>query len=310
LAYQNQVKTVREFFRDAYPGHTAKYKAVRKLFEPSLRVVELKPGLEGKGPFYTLYGEFESMLNHNAVMLAAEAALFAHPFYELRAGDGLAPVDALPEKPPYANLGGGFSQYPGRAALQKALLLVDLALAQQSMLSGDALLYPLDEAVRGADSGRRKKGIEVLKAHPLIARNYALFVLKRGAPLLAGNVAYRIAFDSQDRSYMSGIASGYEYVHEQDAKGIQCAGGFDIVPRGWSMKLDECLYIPLPRPEKFQAALLEFTTPFVQLISVRKRLVEALVGYDFSDMIATQDGAHKPKVDDQLWEYAVLNVLF
>ncbi|MCP1783892.1 hypothetical protein [Bradyrhizobium japonicum] len=314
VAYERRVKQVRDYFEAAYPTNPDPVAA--RLMQPAGSVEELTEMVDGALPEFTLIRVFKDPLNHSAVLDASRAALLAHALYELRNSTGsladFGTTDAAhPPLPDYgprtdpADPDFGFSLYDGRRALQKAARLVDLAIGQQALLSGDALLFAIDRA------RDQKATHDLLRDNEIIARNYVMFALKRAAPGPTGIAAYRLAFDAAEKpAFMEGIAPGYRFGYHPEGDAIpqdKCGGRrFGQVPKGWYLAIGDCVRIPLPPPTAVAEGRLELTAAMHGLLAERKRLAQALAAYEFADVRA--DG--KPVIPEDLYRYAALRALF
>jgi hypothetical protein len=291
---------------------------VRKLFSPSAYVQDLVAS-DQSPPEYALHISLGAPLSDQAILLTAHAALDVHWLFELLAPDNSIPAD-LPPIPDYSPISApgtandGFSKYIGLHALQKALPLVELAIAQQALMSGDAALFLIDKALSGTED-QRSAMVNLLRENPIMARNYVLLSLKRNRAQETDFRAYDFAIGrSDDPDYLNAFVSlppeqRYQYEHKAIAPSGDCPPGSPAIPEGWSVSIDRCLSIPLPSVERFRSGALEFTAPFRELLRVHTLLVGARATYAW-----TQSGAGPVGVSEDISqrtrEYAVISVLF
>ncbi len=187
---------------------------------------------------------------------------------------------------------GKHPDHPFRYALENSVEMIDTAIAQQAMLSGDATILMM-VALGNKPSGKPIV-LKHLATRQLFARNYVLYQLRKAAPGPSWAVAYNVAYTERNVPAMQAVVQGAGQVRYQPIEGgaimlvvppttppqVGCSNGGAVVPAGWSIMLSDCIFIPLPTPAEFEAAKLSYTESFYRLLALRERVIGALRRYD------------------------------
>jgi hypothetical protein len=308
--YRDQIDDVFNYFNSSFNNDAARRSALLLLWSAPLR-----PSLASsvtRQDFSIAEGDlnnaFPTKINYAAVKRAVEYVLAAHQFMDLEDRSGPRPqfhVDLLPSGssgtgPNYDEKDQfGFAAPANLAALQKLDKLTDLALAQQALLGGISLFEKIGDGLEKGD----KATIDLLRNHPTIAVNYVHWRLRNteARPIPAANAAYSFAFQSKDEAYMRGFIRGMGVHYAGETSAQQCAdGSYAPIPKGWSAKLADCLYISFPTAEEFASDLFRITPGFYDLHDAKIQLRDAILQYQFG-----QTNGGQPAVDEETFRYAV-----
>ncbi len=310
--YLDQISDAFSYFNSVYTTDDDRALALRLLWSrplgPTVAQSSTHDGLSVKNG--DLFNAFPTKINYAAVTKAVDYVLAAHRFVDLDRGEGTTPrfplqLSTLSSGRKYDGVDAyGFSYHLNLAAIQKLDKLTDLALAQQALLSGISL-FP--KIASGLTSGEPST-IALLKNHPIIAANYVHWQLRNSVvrPTPAANVAYKFAYQSNDESYMRGFSPNLTFVLASETKAEKCASTNDYVPipKGWSAKLDACLYVSLPTVYEFNADVFRFTAGFFDMNNAKIRLRDALTQYLFG-----QTANDHPVINDEVYRYAAQRIV-
>jgi hypothetical protein len=242
---------------------------------------------------------FHVPLNPAALGKAIDWLLGSYRLFDLMSQDKLVGIDGLERylaarqttqtEREKEDSNGYHYAHPSRLALERAITLVDVALAQQALKSGDVLLPVLNELIAKAEM--RDRVLDVLAERPLLAQNLVLYQLRVNAPTVNWNGIYQKGYADKDLRVLRAMPGNLPiepYREEPDAvevstltnaHGCPAHRRFVEIPKGWTMKLSECLYIPLPSPAAFAEGLFTYTPQFEGLLQLRERLSVALADY-------------------------------
>lgn len=226
---------------------------------------------------------------------------FSYPFFEM--------AEALRQQNPAALISAETTSIEGRELLRTTVELVEVAIAQQTMLAGDAALADLDKIWR-AGSGpkqanesdiqfaRRIKAFEqlqkVIRANAALRHNLILHSVSRSLRTAGEGSALRYGF-------AHGMAGDPIYLHE-----LLPEPHFNIVwrapptgerPRpdpvdarkstGWHLRFGESDY-PLPTVEELSSGALVHTPDLRRLLDLRNYLQAELDGFRVSETLTPQ----------------------
>ena len=210
--------------------------------------------------------------------------------------DPLAPstvtrhVDYALEFVPYIELLDGTELYPldkivsrrtvkkDDTLAEKALTIVEIAIAQQAMLTGHLTLRFVDEAYAASgEAGKQhlaKLTDDQLELLPKLARNFVLYRVKRElADGKHSTLSYDIARTDKKKGSLKAIIDlpwKYAWVGNADGRGSG----------GWGVIIGE-LKVPLPTGRRVRAGLIEYPADMSSLLSRRAALAGWLAGHDF-----------------------------
>jgi hypothetical protein len=163
--------------------------------------------------------------------------------------------------------------------LQDPLFLVNVAIAQRTLLSGDALLPVLYEQILA--NTIEDKTIDLLTRHPILARNLATYFLVKRVQANGGNTfSYSFAFNSKDKDYLSALTR-HEKTYFQFARSkVGLVEDGKLAEReSWCLRLRQLL-IPLPVPNDFDVGQLIPVDEMIDLYQLRHRLIDEIASYD------------------------------
>jgi hypothetical protein len=172
--------------------------------------------------------------------------------------------------------------------LRHALYLVNLALAQRVLLSGQPLLPAISQKLTGGALDDRT--VSVLRQHPLIARNaLAYFMAERVRQAGGGVLAYTFAFESPDPDYLGLLtATGPTRFTFERRKGWYAEGGRLVEREGWHLVLKD-LRVPVPSPEDFDSGRLWHEDEMPALYQMREALIDEIASFDFLDSLSAAE---------------------
>lgn len=219
-----------------------------------------------------------------------------------------------------------FARAPGnpqiaQSALEQTERVLDVAVAQQALLGGDALLplaFKAWESQRSSPTGFDSDsdlfcgqwlGHTLLKVDPEVCANPAkarigaielrakLFNLKDGLllqnPLLARNLARYISYHRALERHCTPDFYALAYESKKQSLLLRKCLGDDLglfLPsaRGWHMTLLQN-EVPLPTPDEFASQAILILPITIDLIDIRRRIDEARIGYRVSGELQSHD---------------------
>lgn len=183
---------------------------------------------------------------------------------------------------------GTVSFWEGQTLLSNLRNLINIAIAQQSILSGDVLLHEVNKCMQAQAtcSEEYKKGLwSLLDKNPIFRTNYSRFVIHQvlKSDNLTNLSRYQAAFTSSDPTFMIGI-----------------------FPKGWTFSLTEANADPqiakyrwtvnvmgykmlLPTPEEMTKGELIFTPDIIELSETRENIDAALFDYEFMGRMKNEE---------------------
>lgn len=239
---------------------------------------------------------FSNFVSSKHLVRVANAAIVLHPLYVLQAGG--SSNDQLYGAEDFFDLK---SSYPGdgRARLKEGQELARIAIAQESLLSGDFLLLQIYDDLIAEETEvselRSCKACAVLRDNALLRLNFSKYLLHRQLEtprVLDGNrEVQRHAFEYfpflADNSQLSaqspaiaGVRSFFDaHLHERIV--LEDFGS----ERGkrWSLKLGEeedGAIIPLPDEETYNNGIFVYRPDMYRLHSLRDQLFDAYSSYE------------------------------
>ena len=179
--------------------------------------------------------------------------------------------------------------------LQKALELVNLAIAQQSMLSGDILLYRIKDELKLSDVGTALPAIAALmKNDPIFAENIVFHSLE--VAFGDDSLSYGVAANSTDTEYLQSLLdrkgsplASVPLTHNDDQGRWYAVIHLPTSqPKAGVNPEFEDVKVPLPTVKEFVARQLRTTAYLLDLLRTRERIVERKSGYGVDGKQATQ----------------------
>jgi hypothetical protein len=159
----------------------------------------------------------------------------------------------------------------GQTLLSRLLWLIDLGIAQQSLIAGELILPALYQAClkEEVEKGVLKipeHVVEVMKSNKLLRKNFSVYVVQRELPTNNHNtLAY---------GYTLGLAQGMKAVL---GSWPLCVGG----ETKWQLKMSEGLLIDLPSQSEVENGRMSYSPLMGQLASLRRAVTQAIFDYDF-----------------------------
>jgi hypothetical protein len=255
--------------------------------------------LSGFSSDYFVWNFFDETLNPDRVVKYGGYLVATHFYYQLLTQERPAP-------PSLSVLLADRSQNVlGQERLYRALTIVNLGIAQQALLSGDALLpilYAVESGQRDALSSSwpgfggvlkpeavkkdddwnaiRHKSEELIKLDPLLAQNLLLFIL-RSEVLEPQRSQYAVALASAERFHdpfqlraLTAARWDFRYSEKEDKE--------HGVPKGLYLHLHD-IEVPVPTLAEFSAGIFYQTPAMAELLQLRERIVDELAGYSFAE---------------------------
>lgn len=180
----------------------------------------------------------------------------------------------------------------GYFALFEALNLVDIAVAQQTLLSGDVLLpimYGVWRNQARTPSPEDERQFLLLKrlmrGNSIVARNFTLYALRHEVLAESNALTYSVALGGSDPALLKSITtSAWDFQWSKD----EVRDG-DIVtrPRGWSIKVEN-QYQSLPTAEELSHGVLSYQPDLYPLLDLRARIAEEIASYELFGAIPPQ----------------------
>jgi hypothetical protein len=193
----------------------------------------------------------------------------------------------------------------GRELLRSALQLVETAIAQQTMLSGDAALFALDNAWRDAIRPRQQDESdaaygqrirrwnefkETLVNNHALRRNLILYAVSRAVRETGNPILYGAGFalDNNDSYLRTMLAPDrFALVWRPPAAGQQPIPDY-LHPEnstGWHLQIFDQLY-PLPTPIELASGELVQTPDLKALLDLKNQIMEELHGYLMAETLS------------------------
>jgi hypothetical protein len=232
----------------------------------------------------------ETALSQQVIDRHARFLFFAHPFFEI--------AEALRDPKPDRLISMETTSVEGVELLRTTIALVETAIAQQVMLSGDLALNDLERIWRdGApskasgeadDSYARRARLwaelqSVLRANGALRHNLILQAVSRSVKERGNLVIYGVAYALPgDASYLETLLPSPQFHLTWRAPANGQAPGPNLrepeKSTGWHVKLGDEEY-PLPTPTELTSGTLVQTTALRPLLDLRNELTAELEGY-------------------------------
>jgi hypothetical protein len=287
--YFRPLRKYREQWPALLPGFHSPltYDQQRRSFgEPSISYPELQAKiariLGGEiGAEIPLAG-FERPLLDSSVVTAAGVILDTHPLWSF-VGGGSANIlvephhllDIVDPTEPDTLL-------KGRRLLAGFVDVLNVAIAQQSMLDGDILLIPLSDSIRSDQTAA------AIEFNPVLQQNVVRYFLydvnrDRGASARAAVIdsLYAAAWNSSDTAAMNSLAirvRGDPHGEKREVKLHIERGRDPSAP--WVARLSRNLHVALPTPEEFARREFVNGPRLPRMVQLREAILSAIAGYD------------------------------
>lgn len=175
----------------------------------------------------------------------------------------------------------------GHELLLEALTLTDVAIAQQTMLAGDALLPPLFEALTRfataedtADKAIHLAAVHLLQKNSVLAENLVLFAVRNHVESKSNFSTYFVALSGNDKNTLQSVVGDAWDLRFSE---IEVREGDSLkIPKGWAVAIGTELFA-LPGAEVLMAGELKEPDDLRRLVSLRHRILEELSGYEIYD---------------------------
>lgn len=213
----------------------------------------------------------------DAVLQHDEYVTDVHYYYLL-----LSPEDVLR---PHAELYRASSlRMSGRDRLIEALALTDVAIAQQTMLSGDALLPVLYQAITqlanastATDQFLHQQAVSAIEHNAILAKNFVLYAMRRDVRSASNILAYNVALQGTDIPMLQSVTSTrWQFAHHAAAV---MDGNRIKIPAGWSVAIGNA-DIALPTADQLLEGRLTTHDEVGALLAQRRRILDELTSYD------------------------------
>jgi hypothetical protein len=223
--------------------------------------------------------------------------MYAHPFFEID--------EALEESSPDKIISMETTSIEGRELLRSTLRLVETAVAQQTMLSGDAALVDLDNAWRDAARPRQKDESDAAYGQRLrrwsefkdtlvnnhaLRRNLILYAVSRAVKETGNPVLYGAGYGlANNESYLRTMlpSDRFVLVWRPPAAGQQPVPDY-LHPEnstGWHLRVFDQEY-PLPTPVELSTGELVHTPDLKALLDLKNQILEELHGYLMAETLS------------------------
>jgi hypothetical protein len=177
----------------------------------------------------------------------------------------------------------------GKDALRQTRNLLDIAIAQQTLLAGDAALPAMyDLFARQTDSAsvedrrRFKVMTDMLAANALLADNFVKYALWRDVKKNSNAMTYHVALGSDDPLMLSRATSlPWKFHFSADTVKERVGNNRETIKqaKGWSVKFGE-RYYELPTANALEDGKLQLPTALPRLLAVRDRVIDEIVTYE------------------------------
>ncbi|MYN67679.1 MAG: hypothetical protein F4X11_22055 [Acidobacteria bacterium] len=163
--------------------------------------------------------------------------------------------------------------------LETAYRLVSLAIAQQTLLSGDVFLPVIHGYLfgSGAAPGEREKVIRILEHNPVLAHNYLAMQLRRELVLQGSFVdamaRYRTVFEDLSTENTEGVGATYEELFASTWEFAEEGNWVILRYEGVRGEKHETR-ISMPRPESIQGQRYMISPEYADLIALRVKLID------------------------------------
>lgn len=181
--------------------------------------------------------------------------------------------------------------------LKRGLALVDYAIAQQNLYSGDILLpilYNVWSIIDSTNRERKSKVIRLLNNNSQLAYNFIIYSVSK--EIETGSVmSYSSGYNSKDINNFSLNFKNNWNLKWSDSSTTQ--SNKTTIPKGWATKIGE-QYYEMPTPEEVQLGRLSYSQNIQILLSLKSRILEELDTYSI----------YKSMTLDQKKSFNILNV--
>jgi hypothetical protein len=176
----------------------------------------------------------------------------------------------------------------GYEDLKNGLALLDYAIAQQNMYSGDILLPILGAILDNHDSLNLKKIEEansLLNTNSLLANNFILYKFRKEVLATSNFINYEFGYKSHDNfTFSLNFKNNWNLEWNDNAKDTS---GISI-PKGWSTKIGN-QYYSVPTPEDLQEGKLAYSQDIQSLINLKTRLLEEIDTYEIYNSLSQEE---------------------
>jgi hypothetical protein len=230
-------------------------------------------------------------LSIDALLSYTSYALEIYPYYELVSGTG----DSLRLKNLNDTVNAGAPSGRddrGLLLLGQALKWVDLAIAQESLISGDGIL-PLLYADLSSNSGSNtdcsqpsNEGLSIclLQTNPLLAQNFVLYGIRQDIKT-SGSItaAYALALSMPADPTMLKAVTKMPWNFNWSEQDVHQNGTL-VTPKGWSVKLGT-RFIALPTADQFMADSMSHRPEMQKLLQTKEKLLDAISDFEVQNQL-------------------------
>ena len=275
-------------FNESTKGWKSQQKQFEFLLTPVFKIeqiAQLIEGFEGKPvpklpPWIKdLFREsfledlFRAPYDFDRLLDYAESARCFHYFYELsqgKPGKSLVSLEKLSTHTPSPQ---------GLRLLQNAFLRVEIGIAHCSLLVGNGLLPTLYKEWK---EGKHKDVIDLITPNRLLTTNFILYAFKtaiKERKRLDTDYYFPFFHGSDDLPLKELVGENWEFTWSVDKK-------------RWAIELDKDESFPIPTPTQLMNAALEIHPNLTDLLTMRKKLLKEIAGYQKVDLRESEKGVY------------------
>lgn len=175
------------------------------------------------------------------------------------------------------------------------LPLVDVAIAQEAMLSGDILLPIIKNAFRDKidknNDGPFTDSLNALRHNPLLARNFLVYYIKSQIIQKSYNeINYHFALCSltTDEELKKIVTLPAPLIFHHANSEVLESGRIKI-PKDWSLKIDDNTYISLPSAVEVSDGNIVYSDEMHKLISLKAKILDEIANYTFHEKLESTE---------------------
>ncbi len=176
----------------------------------------------------------------------------------------------------------------GYEDLKNGLDLIDFAISQQNLYSGDILLPILGAIFDNHDSLNLKKTEELytlLNSNSLLATNFLMYKLRKEVLANSNFINYELGYKSHDKFMLSlNFKNNWNFEWNDSTEILES----HIRPKGWSIKIGNQYYLA-PSPVDLQEGKLAYSQDIQRLINLKTRLLEEIDTYEIYNSLTQEE---------------------
>ena len=307
----NVVNPVLDYFQARFPAANDRGRAISTLVTPSLTLSDLQqkltlmpnapttPPLLGPS-IQIIFAAFNKMVNYEAVKQYIDLILRMQVLYPLiRYPDftKLLSVEELGKPETYGSQVKAVLKDNAWPRLLVAQQLMNRAVAQQTLMSGDILLPLLSQDLQSQDQTTSDGSLKVLRGMPTmqpeeIQQNVVRYLLTQRLRENQGDLfSYKVALAVHpDPTYLTNLfkkaaAPPLKFVWQATP---YLEAGQRVIRERWNIMFSD-LTIPLPTPDEMEKGALRPTAGLVSLMPLRASLIEEMAAHQFKAGLTQAD---------------------